>query len=276
MGVPAWCAVNLLSSAARVDGQGLSGGEPNIWGVTQLDAAFPAEQLYDWRPGTVGRFTSAAARALVVELATGASYDTVWLCNHNLPTDATLALMTSATGALGTWTTRWTASAAELGETDLVKALTAPLSDKYAALVLSALGSLTDPWEAGEWGLGLRAELPRGFEFDAVPRGRVGRRVVARSQYGFVQAKFLGAGRSYEGLIGLGEDDAGVDELEELVVGTNYGASPFLWIQDVAASVGICATAEGLEAFEPRLLAPDVYASISIRIDEVPRGRGTV
>lgn len=277
MGVPAWCAINELASATRVDGQPLVAGDPNIWSDTLLAAAFPPSQLYDWRPGTVARFGSTAARALVVEFPSSRAFDTLWISNHNLPTDATLTLKTSATGAVGAWTTQWTASAAELGETDLVKLLAAPVSAKYAALVLSAIGSLTDPWEVGEWGLGTRTELPVSWEFDASVRGKVRRRVVTRSQYGILEAKSLGlVARSYDGLVGLGQDDAGLDQLEALVTATDGGAAPFLWINDVADSVGIVATAEGLESFEPRLIAPDVYASLSLRIDGVPRGRGTV
>lgn len=277
MGVPAWIAVNALESASRVDGQPLSGGDPNIWSASLLETAFPASQLYDWRPGTVARFTSLAERALVAEFAASQGFDTIWLANHNLPSDATLKLMTSATGVVGAWNSQWSASAAELGEADLVVVLPATVTAKYIALVLTGLGTLADPWEVGEWGIGTRNALPVSWEFDAAPRGKVRRRVVNRSQYGILEQKALGlAARSYEGMIGLGQDDAGIDDIEALATATSGGVAPFLWINDVAASVGVVATAEGLEAFEPRLLAPDVYASLSLRIDGVPRGRGTV
>ena len=277
MGVPAWCAVNELADATRLDGQGLSSSEPNIWGVSQLEDAFPATQLYDFHPGTIARFAALAERALVAEFSVAKSFDTIWLSNHNLPTDVTLKLMTSATGVVGTWGSIWSASVAQLGKTDFAEMLSAPVSSKYVALVLVGVGSLAAPGEIGEWGIGTRTAAPTSWEFDAAIRSRVGRRVSNRSQYGVLESKALGTpARAYEGSIGLGEGPTGMDTLELLFSSTNYGASPFLWINDVADPVAICATGEGLEEFAPRLQAPGVYGSVSLRIEEVPRGRGTV
>ena len=273
--VPLWAAVNELDGAEFLRVQALSGGQPNPPGVSLANEAFPESQLYDGRPGTVCRAAAMAPRAIVARFPSALAVNGVAVINHNLPTDAELTLMASATGAAGTW--------AEVADLTALLAhasfhkVFANASHLWWALVNPVTGSLVDPWEVGEWWLFTKRLLPVGFRFDAVPRGRLGRNIRADGAYGTLGAKHFNSSQVFEGTIGGGVTAAELDDLEALITETSHGAAPFLWVNDSDSPKAVIARGENFEEWMPPLLTvsegEDRFGDVRLRIVEVPYGR---
>lgn len=274
MGHPIWSAVNKIASADIVRGCALSAGEPAVSGFDYLNSAFPATNLHDMRPGTVAKFDATALRALLAYFATPVAADMLVVANHNLPADATLKLQSSATGLAGSWTDRYTCTAADLGEEDFA-AEYASASAAYWALTLTALGSLASPWYVGEWGLCAKNQLPVGWSHGR-RKGRGAAIVRARTPYMMTNAKYLGRQKVIEGVLGEGMSDADLATLTAFVEAVNYGASPFFWQNDSAEPECMVATLEGVDELLAADHTPDTNIGISARVVEVPRGRNTV
>lgn len=262
MAAPLYSATNLLADATTIAAQTLAGAA-----LPAASGGFDAANLVDGFPGTVFRPGSNAAGRIVCDLGTARQTSVVGVFRHRFNADATVLWRGSTNGS--TWTTIVDLSAS-LGLPAFYRTYT-PVTYRYYALEVQALGTGTAVWQVGEVWSGAYTALSTDVDW-GVRVGREHRSIGVETEYGVPIDYHQGSAATMAGEFGEGLTAAERDEYAALVDAVKGNVCPFLWAPDRATAACYLAKSR-ITKHDPRLQSVGRWADMPLDLFEIPAGR---